>query len=66
MGYFQILKAAIKSDSVDGRNVANVDEGFKLAFQTLEVSFQNFSFNGAVFQLPCGAFRVRQGNTANI
>ncbi|CAB3986969.1 voltage-dependent calcium channel subunit alpha-2 delta-4 [Paramuricea clavata] len=32
----KILKAAIKSDSVDGKNVANVDKGFKLAFQTLE------------------------------
>ncbi|XP_028418645.1 voltage-dependent calcium channel subunit alpha-2/delta-2-like, partial [Dendronephthya gigantea] len=32
----KILKAAVMDDSVKGKNVANVDKGFKLAFTALE------------------------------
>ena len=35
--HFKILKAAVKDDSVKGKNVANVDKGFELAFQALKV-----------------------------
>ena len=40
--FFKIFKAAIKGDSVTGKNVAKVDAGFKLAFKMLEVSFYIF------------------------